>query len=195
MHSFNQKNYLRSPARLSESEQVALLKGKTPEGFSIFYNQYAPALYGLALRITSSRANARDAVQEALGKAWLHPDGYDPARESLFTWLLNMVRHAAIDCLRSSRYRPDSRADTPEDPDLRSTQPGSQPAGTGHTGLAVLPAGMDKDKRLLLEYTYFEGFTRDELAQKLGIPSETVQIRLRAAIMQLRILSQQHRHQ
>jgi RNA polymerase sigma-70 factor (ECF subfamily) len=193
MPSSNRADYSGPSGRQSDSELVALLKGKAPEGFTILYNQYAPALYGVALRITSSRTQAEDIVQKVLAKAWLHPEEYDPARESLFTWLLNLVRHAAIDCLRSSPHRLSSQADIMEDPSSQSSQPGSYPAATGQTGSAELPAGPDQDKRLLLEHAYLEGFTRDELAHRLGMPSDTVPIRLRAALLQLRALSQQKR--
>lgn len=183
----NRANCLRAADRRSESELVALLASKAPEGFSILYNQYAPNLYGVALRITASHAQAQDVVQEALVKAWLHLDQYDPAKGRLFTWLLNVVRHAAIDYLRSPHHRLSSRIDAVEDPDRQSRQLGNYSPSVDHIGLPELLAGLHQDYRLLLEYAYFKGFTHVQIARTLEMPLGTVKTRLRAAIMHLRV--------
>jgi len=187
MSSFNRAHHVRATGRLPESELVALLKSKAPEGFSILYDQYATNLYGVALRITASHAQAQDVVQEALVKAWLHLDQYDPVKGRLFTWLLNVVRHAAIDYLRSPHHRLSADVHLPEDDDGKSPPPGNYSTAVDHIGLAELLAELHQDQQLLLEYAYFKGFTQVEIAQRLEMPLGTVKTRMRAAIMQLRV--------
>jgi len=188
MPSFNRANYLRAAARVSEDELVALLQSKAPEGFTILYDQYAPNLYGVALRITASHAQAQDVVQEALVKAWLHLDQYDPAKGRLFTWLLNVVRNTAIDYLRSPHHRRSVGTDALEQADQQSRPPGSCSTSVDHIGLPEVLTGLHQDYQLLLEYAYFKGFTQVEIAQALEMPLGTVKTRMRAAIRHLRVL-------
>jgi RNA polymerase sigma-70 factor (ECF subfamily) len=61
-----------------------------------------PALVGLAYRITGSRVDAEDIVQEA----WLRARGTDPATiERPAAWLTTVVARLGLDHLRSARHR------------------------------------------------------------------------------------------
>src|SRR5690606_35436380 len=61
-----------------------------------------PALVGLAYRITGSRVDAEDIVQEA----WLRARRVDPSRiERPGAWLSTVVARLALDRLESARRR------------------------------------------------------------------------------------------
>jgi len=65
--------------------------------FDDLYARYAHLAAVLALSILHEPALVEDAVQEAFLAVWRRAPTYDPARGSVRSWLLTIVRHRAID--------------------------------------------------------------------------------------------------
>jgi RNA polymerase sigma-70 factor, ECF subfamily len=84
---------------------VQMLKSKSERGFHILYDKYCGALYSILIKIVRRTDVADDLLQDVFLKIWKHIDGFDPARGTLFTWMLNIARNQAIDYLRSSGYQ------------------------------------------------------------------------------------------
>ncbi len=166
--------------RIQEKELIQLLQQREERGFRLLYEQYGPNLLGITLRIVRSSALAEDVLQEAFLKIWHRIDSYNPAKGSLFTWLLTIVRNTALDQLRalSAKEQTTSKADTP-DWAVAYTP-------IDHIGLDQLLVGLSKEHQSLIDYLYFKGYTQAEAAQALGLPLGTVKTKLRAAMLQLR---------
>jgi RNA polymerase sigma-70 factor (ECF subfamily) len=176
---------LRAPTTsVSESQLVALLKRRDKGGFALLYNRYAANLYGIICRVVQSPEAAQDVLQDAFVKIWVNIDAYDPAKGALFTWLLNVARHTAIDYLRAHKRRHDQYL--PEG-DLATVDRYVyyEPAVDG-IGLEPLLASLPFQSQLLIDHFYFMGCTQEQVAQTFGMPLGTVKTRLRAAIRHLR---------
>lgn len=175
---------MRSPATsIPESELVALLKRRDKSGFALLYKRYAASLYGVVCRVVQSPEAAQDVLQDAFVKIWVNIDAYDPAKGSLFTWMLNVARHTAIDYLRV-RKRQLARQH-PDDLSTVDRYVYYEPA-TDTIGLEPLLASLPFQSQLLIDHFYFMGCTQEQVAQTFGMPLGTVKTRLRAAIRHLR---------
>ena len=101
------------------AELVTRAKGGDSLAFDRLVELHAPAVYNLALRITRSREDAEDCVQEAFLRAY---SGLRRFRgEAAFsTWLyrvaLNVARETAKKRLRRPLAATDLMADGPDDP-------------------------------------------------------------------------------
>src|SRR5436309_14549026 len=67
--------------------------------------EYAARLYTVAYRLLGSRADAEDAVQRALLKAFEARESYAP-RWAISTWLYRVLTNVCIDELRRRRRAP-----------------------------------------------------------------------------------------
>ncbi|WP_115375865.1 RNA polymerase sigma factor [Adhaeribacter pallidiroseus] len=169
----------------TEHQLVRALRAQEESAWRNLYEAYAPALYGVILRIVKGEALAEEILQECFLKIWQSFGQYDPARGKLFTWLINIARHLAIDKIRSRSYLEDLRTQKIETSHWPVGYPGFQPE---HMGLRKLVDQLAPSQRIVIDLMYFEGYTQSEIAQELAIPLGTVKTRARSALQLLRKL-------
>ena len=178
------KVHLKDPGIYSEEELIQQLRRHDAAAFVHLYDNYAHALNGVILNIINDRHLAGDILQEVFVKIWRHIDQYDASRGRLFTWMHNVARNSAIDATRRKAWQRSKKVN---------------PLTADHDGLTdnSLPSGIDPDLRksvgvlkeehkVLVDMSYFQGYTQAEIATMLGIPLGTVKTRLRAALTQLK---------
>lgn len=150
------------------------------------YELYHRQGIGLAYRLLGERGEAEEVVQEALLAAWRAAGSYDTMKGSTRTWFLSLVRHRAIDALRSRTRRPRLAvnadadwADACDTAERASTQADAEAVRLAFAQLPVL-------QRQVMELAYFCGLTHTEIATRLAIPVGTVKGRLRLGLDRLR---------
>jgi RNA polymerase sigma-70 factor (ECF subfamily) len=154
---------------------------------SSLYDRYRVILFGLLVRILSSREEAEDILQEVFIQVWRRAADFDELRGKPFTWLVTLARSRAIDRLRllqardrvavaAARDAPEEASDAMLDT-LRSEQ-----KRIVAEALAELP----EEQRRALMLAYFEGLTQTEIAARLGSPLGTVKTRMRSGMIKLR---------
>jgi RNA polymerase sigma factor (sigma-70 family) len=89
----------REPA---EKSLVEAAKGGQSTAFATLCERYAQQLHRAAHRITRSREDAEDAVQDALLRAFVHLQDFD-GRSSFATWLTRIAINSALMILRKKR--------------------------------------------------------------------------------------------
>jgi RNA polymerase sigma factor (sigma-70 family) len=57
-------------------------------------------------------------------------------------------------------------------------------------GLKKVLTRLKEEHRILIDLSYFQGYTHEEIAKALNIPLGTVKTRIRSALMQLRNMIQ-----
>ena len=87
--------------RLADEDLMGLVDAKDPNAFEVFYDRHGGAAYSLAHRIVGDPGMAEDVTQEAFLSMWRSKARFDPARGSVRSWALGIVRNRAIDALRS----------------------------------------------------------------------------------------------
>ena len=167
-----------------ESELVTLLKQRQEFAFSYLYDHYAAALFSVIISIVADRDLSNDVLQEVFIKIWKQIETYDTTKGRLFTWMLNIARNASIDAVRSKNYQ--QRQQNRELTETISEAGGSTHTNTDKIGLRKIVHKLKEEYRVLVELSYFEGFTQDEISKMLEIPLGTVKTRLRTALIQLK---------
>lgn len=172
----------------SEDELVYLLQQRNENAFSYLYDHYAGALFGIINGIITDKEIASDVLQNVFVNIWKKIGSYDPSKGRLFTWMLNIARNASIDELRSKGYR-DAQKNLPiaESGEIAGAITG--PA-VDDVGLKKVLGRLKGELRVLVDMSYFQGFTHEEISRALNIPLGTVKTRIRSALLQLRTMIQ-----
>jgi RNA polymerase sigma-70 factor, ECF subfamily len=179
---------LNAYTKYSEQELVALLLQRNSQAFSYLYDNYSPALFGIISQIVPDRELASDVLQEVFINIWKKIGSYDDTKGRLFTWMLNIARNAAIDKVRSRSYQ-DSLKNQPLSENVNNTAPESAIGPqVADIGLKKMINKLKDDYRVLIDLSYFQGFTHEEIAKMLNIPLGTVKTRIRSALIQLRTM-------
>ncbi|HET7899475.1 MAG TPA: sigma-70 family RNA polymerase sigma factor [Flavisolibacter sp.] len=167
-----------------EQELVAALRQKDEGAFGYLYDHYAGALYGVIKQVVGDVEVSNDVLQETFVNIWRRIEQYDESKGRLFTWMLNIARHAAIDKTRSKGFQQSSQLKPLADGD--NAVHASVKPGVDDYGLKKVLLKLKEEQRLLIDLSYFQGYTHEQIAKALDIPLGTVKTRIRSALTQLR---------
>ncbi|MEO0914488.1 MAG: sigma-70 family RNA polymerase sigma factor, partial [Pseudomonadota bacterium] len=103
------------------SELIARIALRDRAAFDALYAQTRSKLFGVALKMMKSRADAEDLLQEAYVRIWHRADRFNTASGSATGWLVTLTRNLAIDHLRARKPAPDPVDAATELPDSRPT--------------------------------------------------------------------------
>ena len=170
--------------KYNEPELVLLLQQRNKAAYSYLYDNYAGALRAVIFNIVNDEELANDILQDVFVKIWKQIDSYDTLKGRLFTWMLNISRNASIDTVRSKGFR--NNRNTGELTDATQRSAGSSEINTDAIGLKKIVYQLKEEYRVLVDLSYFQGYTQDEISKSLNIPLGTVKTRLRTALVQLR---------
>jgi RNA polymerase sigma-70 factor (ECF subfamily) len=153
------------------------------------YDQYSPLVFGLAHRVTGSRAVAEDITQDVFVRLWTNPGAFDPDRASLRTYLGVLTHGRAVDVVRSDVRR--NAREQVEAGDVIRLEPADwmRPESVEDEDLAArvrrAVGRLPPPQREALRLAYFGGHSYRSVAVLLGIPEGTAKSRLRQALAKL----------
>jgi RNA polymerase sigma-70 factor (ECF subfamily) len=171
----------------SEDELVSALRERNEKAFSYLYEHYSGALHGIIHSIITDTETANDVLQDVFVNIWKKIDSYDASKGRLFTWMLNVARNASIDKLRSKSFR-DGLKNQPLQENVDTGVGSAINPSIPDTGLKKVIGRLKEEQRVLIDLSYFQGYTHEEIAKAMNIPLGTVKTRIRTALVQLRTL-------
>lgn len=177
---------MKKPLPYSEAKLVEKLKSKDTEAFSLLYDNYSSALYGLISVIVKDDEAAQDILQDVFVKIWNNVASYQKEKGTLFTWMLNIARNTAIDTLRSKNKKYEIRSIDSDVYILDNNHNTS--LNTDTLGVKQAVEKLKHEHKEMIDLVYFGGYTQDEISKELNMPLGTVKTRVRAALIELRKL-------
>ena len=173
------------PNLYTEPGLIEALKNHKNEAYRYLYLHYRGSLYTIITQIIPDTETANDVLQEVFVTIWQNIEKYDAQKGRLYTWLFNLTRNAAINKTRSKNYK-----NSLKNEDISNYVNNTAEKGTwqniNQIGLRKEVSRLKKDLKIVLELSYFNGFTQQEIAKTLNIPLGTVKTRLRNAVIELR---------
>ncbi len=157
---------------------------------AIFQQQIVPVrskLFRFALRITGSRHEAEDVVQDVLEKIWKAPDEQKSAVQNWEAWCMTLTRNRSIDKNRSRSLRRTDEIDGL----VGRVSPQISPEKTAESNDTVgqiqkMMQDLPEKQRLVMHLRDIEEMTYEEIAETLEISLEQVKICLHRARKSMR---------
>lgn len=174
---------IKTPTKISEQELVSLLKERSESAFSYLYDNYSAALLGAINRIVNDLDRSHDVLQDTFVKIWKNLEGYESAKGTIFTWMLNIAKNSAIDSNRSKHVKYNIQI---EDRIVDNENKVEDLHITDNIGLKETVEKLKPEHKKVIEYIYLQGYTQQEYSDEFDIPLGTVKTRTRSALQELR---------
>jgi RNA polymerase sigma-70 factor (ECF subfamily) len=167
-------------------ELLRLVARGDERAFAALYDQLAPRMYGLVLRVVRDPAMAEEVTQEAMVEAWRTSARFDQAKGSAVSWLLTIAHRRAVDRVRSeqagaARMRKVATIETPYDEVVEQATSRIERQQVRR----CMDALTDLQREAIL-LAYYKGYTYREVSELLETPLPTVKTRMRDGLIRLR---------
>lgn len=183
------------PAHTAESELVSRAARGDEVAFEVLMRRHNQALFRTARSILRSDAEAEEAVQDALFKAWRALPTFR-GESKLTTWLMRIVTNEALGRARRVRARTIPLEDAMTSPDPNMQLALADTAASGPESLAFRSEvrnliekqvdALPEAFRTVFMLNAVEGLTPTDIAEVLDIPVSTVRTRAYRARQLLR---------
>jgi RNA polymerase sigma-70 factor (ECF subfamily) len=171
---------------IDDATLLSLVRDRSPHGLALLYDRYGRLVYSMALRIVQDHGVAEEVTQDVFLRCWNHIDSYQPSHGSLPSWLIGIAHHRAIDELRSRRGKHRSREISTEYLHHLPTPGGSFDEALIREEIRATLEDLPPAQREAIEIIFWQGFSRREAAERLGVPIGTLHTRLRLGMEKLR---------
>ena len=175
-----------SDARLYDTHLRSIADNKDRAAFIEVFEFFAPRVKSFLMRGGLNADIADELAQDTMLNVWEKSAGFDASKASASTWIYTIARNKKIDYMRKN-FKP-----TPDknDPMIKSeplTAPDEAVEDTDRAN--VIEEAMEtipEEQRVLVEKSFFEDKTHQEISDETGIPLGTVKSRIRLAMERLR---------
>ena len=174
-------------------EEKAIARGlrkQRRDGLERAYDAYGGSVLGYLQKALGDRGAAEDVTQQVFLEVWRRGPQYDPARGSVFTWVMTIARSRAIDHLRKRVPEPRDTSD-PASPTAQVESPAAArelDELLNRWRVAGLLRQIPLEEADLLRMRFYEELSQTEIAERTGIPLGTVKMRMVKALGRLREL-------
>ena len=163
---------------------VAAVARRDCVAFRDLYDLSSPGLFATVLRIVRHKPHAEKVLQDVYLRIWRDAEHVTPG--GVCAWLNSIARAAAIDLMRQHGSAPVISVSDPtnwyariaEDHDRR-------PEMFGVASLKTCLGRIEDPARSCVLLAYFEGLSREELAQRYDCSIDTIKAWLRNGIVSL----------
>jgi RNA polymerase sigma-70 factor (ECF subfamily) len=175
------------PAFDYEAAVLACARGER-YALSALYEREARWLLGVALRIVRERERAEDVLHDAFVQVWQHAASFEPRLGSARGWIYTIVRHRALKELRDpQRSQAMEPAELAALSDLRQAwaQEASE-RGLDAESLERCLQRLDASRRACVVHAFVDGYTHEQIAERLQTPLGTVKSWIRRSLASLK---------
>ncbi|MEG8947809.1 RNA polymerase sigma factor [Rosettibacter firmus] len=173
-------------------QQIANFESRALEEL---YDRYSPLLYTIIKKIVMDESTAEKVLVDVFVIVWRKTSKFDFRHGNVYSWLVTLARNKAVDTLRRSRNSLSASQvydDDYEDYFIIPTFLPDMDSLDLNTAMSLQPkveralSKLTDTQKYVLHLAYYEGYTIDEIADKLNVPVETVRSKVMNALHSFR---------
>lgn len=154
--------------------------------FATLYDITCGLIYGLLLRILGNSETAEQILVGVYQEAWEQAATYDE-RENPMTWLITIAHSRAIAQLREKKhYQPQQESLEKVNCSLKTDPKTDEKISERQRFVSATFAALSPEQQQMIDLAYFSGLRPNEIAERLGLPLQSVQTVMRAVMITLR---------
>ena len=166
------------PVKTDEIGRLLLAVGRGDRAaFRRLYIATSSKLMGVVVRITKTRAEAEEVLQEVYLKVWGSASTFSPEAGTGIGWLVSIARNRAIDIARSRKAAATDNQDSDWFDQIASAG-NLEGEIMDRRALARCLSGLEQPVRDMIVLAYIDGASREELAERFGLPVNTIKTKL-----------------
>lgn len=168
-----------------DSTVIKKLQAGDQKALETIYDVCSPGLLGIIYRIVKNEEIAKEVLQETLIKIWKNAHRYDESKGRFFTWSSRIAKNTAINYINLRSEKNQAKTSSIEQ------KHHIEKSDTPNIDVLDIRGKVNEltfKYRQLIDLLYFQGYTQQEVSDKLSIPLGTVKTRIRKAISQLRTI-------
>lgn len=157
---------------MKEKKLITSIKNKDEKALADLIENYSGILKSVIKRVLQSFPDLWDeCLNETLMAVWQNIDSYDCNRSSFKNWCASVARYKAIDTLRRE-VRHNNREEIRDENSYTGNE-------FDQVLLKEIFKYLSPENRKLFEAIFIEGYTYDEMAQKLGVSKDALYSRVK----------------
>ncbi|MPY91182.1 MAG: sigma-70 family RNA polymerase sigma factor [Luteitalea sp.] len=180
---------------LSDAAVVALARDGDSEAFRALVERHGRAVFRLAHRMTGSRTDAEDIVQETFIRAYRQLSRFE-SRASFGTWIHRIAMNCTIDLLRSRGSYHEAAYDDEllKEPSIQQTVPRAPSPERLILSREVKDAvqnamgALSPLERSAFVLRHFEGRSHEEIGEALGLGTSATKHSIFRAVRKMRVV-------
>jgi len=178
------EKYIVPPSENDLLKRVGLTQDR--DSFARLFAIFAPRVKAYMMKVGSDPASSEEITQETFIRVWRKAGQFDPKKASAVTWIFTIARNLRIDRLRKEN-RPTFDPDDPIFiPETSQTPLENMEQSTIVERVKLSISGLPEDQREVVQLSFIEGLSHQEIADAIGLPLGTVKSRLRLSFVKLR---------
>jgi len=154
--------------------------------FEALYEATCAKLFGVVLRIVRDPTLAEDILHETYVKIWGTAAQYHPGETSPLAWMVAIARNRAIDVVRKRIDLSQNDAAAFEAASDAPAQLARREMTEELKALLECVGQLEPDKQKLVLLAYYNGWSREQLADKFGAQLGDVKSWLRSSLLDIR---------
>jgi RNA polymerase, sigma subunit, ECF family len=166
---------------------LTLVARRDRDAFRRLYDATSPKLFATILRIVRHKPSAEEVLQDVFLRIWQNADSFSPKTAPAQAWLNSIARNRAIDVLRQKGFATVSTGADETDWYERIAEDRDREAEMINVASLRRCLGqIDDQARSCVLLAYYEGLSREELAQRYDRPVNTIKTWLHRSLASLR---------
>jgi len=185
---------VRKYLELSDLELLQKIIKKDARALEELYERYSPVIYAIIKKIIGEDKNAEEIIIKVFMILWNRANLFPLHTQNVYVWLIYLTRNLAIDTLRR-KLDPDNSLVYNDEYELKYILPvidGKIDPLDLKTALEIKLKFDDElnklseEQKQIIHLSFYEGYTIDEISEKLFVPVVKMREKISDCVFQLR---------